>query len=100
MRVGQLSELPSGQLSEVRVGVDTYVLCNHDGTVHCFSGICPHAGGPLGQGAMHGEMIVCPWHGWEFNCVSGANDEDEDVVLERFQTIIDAGEIYIDVPQS
>lgn len=100
VRVGQLSELPPGQVSEVCLGQDTYLICNHEGIVHCLSGICPHAGGPLGQGGMHGEMIVCPWHGWEFNCLTGANDQDEDLLVEKFQTVVDAGEIYIDIPQS
>lgn len=32
---------------------------------------CPHAGGPLGEGTLDGEVVTCPWHGWEFNVRTG-----------------------------
>lgn len=32
---------------------------------------CPHAGGPLGEGTLDGEVVTCPWHGWAFNVRTG-----------------------------
>jgi nitrite reductase (NADH) small subunit len=32
---------------------------------------CPHRGGPLGQGWLEGEAVVCPWHSWAFNTHTG-----------------------------
>jgi len=32
---------------------------------------CPHRGGPLGEGDIIGNEIVCPWHLWGFDLVSG-----------------------------
>ncbi len=73
----------------------TYVLCNVDGVVHCADGICPHAGGPLAQGALYGHTIVCPWHSWEFDVRSGASD---DCSLKTFPVTIEAGRIFIQLP--
>ena len=53
---------------EALVGDGTYAVCNAGGEIHALDGICPHAGGPLGQGALHGTTLVCPWHAWEFDC--------------------------------
>ncbi|MDF1595379.1 MAG: thiamine pyrophosphate-binding protein [Acidimicrobiia bacterium] len=32
---------------------------------------CPHQGGPLGEGQVEGEYLLCPWHGYEYDPVSG-----------------------------
>src|ERR1700683_272865 len=97
-KVAALKDLPPGSLFEARVGDDTYAVCNLDGHVYASDGVCPHAGGPLGQGALHGETLVCPWHAWEFNCRTGASDLDASVKLEKFPVKIDNGDVLIDVP--
>lgn len=32
---------------------------------------CLHVGGPLGQGAVDGEYLVCPWHGRAYHLITG-----------------------------
>lgn len=83
---------------EAEVGEGTYAICNADGEVHALEGICPHAGGPLGQGALHGFTLVCPWHGWEYDCRTGANDMDPDVVVPKVAVKVQGDDILIDVP--
>jgi len=97
-QVGALDSLPPGSVTEVAIGDDTYAVCNVDGKLHCIAGTCPHAGGPLGQGALSGNFLVCPWHGWEFDCTTGKNDFDEDVQVETFRVIVEGKEIVIDIP--
>jgi nitrite reductase (NADH) small subunit len=99
VKVASLDALPPGSLMEAHVGEDSYALCNVDGEVHALEGICPHAGGPLGQGALHGETLVCPWHAWEYNCRTGLSDLDESLKLEKFPVKIENGDIFVDVPQ-
>ena len=94
----QLSEFPSGAVEELQSGETVYAVCNVDGALHCIEGTCPHAGGPLGQGNLHGNYLVCPWHGWEFDCRTGLNDFDEDVKLTTFPVVVQDGVIHIDVP--
>jgi nitrite reductase (NADH) small subunit len=96
-KVAAIENLPAGSLFEARVGEDTYAVCNVDGEVYAYDGVCPHAGGPLGQGALHGETLVCPWHAWEFNCRTGASDLDESLKLEKFPVKIENGDVLIDV---
>ena len=33
---------------------------------------CPHAGGPLSEGPLAGDVVTCPWHGSRFNVKTGA----------------------------
>jgi nitrite reductase (NADH) small subunit len=100
IQVGGLNEVPPGSVREVSHGDRTFALCNLDGKLYCLDGVCPHAGGPLGEGILQGEMLVCPWHGWEFSCVTGANDADEDLTVDQFPVTVENGRIFIDVPES
>ncbi len=103
VRVGSLSKLPPGSVMEALVGDGTYAVCNAGGEIHALDGICPHAGGPLGQGALHGTTLVCPWHAWEFDCRaqikdSGANEMDDGFLVAKFPVKIEGDDILIDVP--
>jgi len=97
VKVGPLSSLPSGEIVEVLVGDKKYAVCNVDGELHAIDGSCPHLNGPIGQGALHGEMAVCPWHAWEFNCQTGENDRNPAVKLDTFPVTVEGDEIFIDV---
>ena len=33
--------------------------------------VCPHRGGPLGQGMIEGGKLICPWHAWAFDLKTG-----------------------------
>jgi nitrite reductase (NADH) small subunit len=98
VRVKALSELPPGTLAEIQVNGSAFAICNVDGSLHCVDGVCPHAGGPLGEGNLDGENIVCPWHCWSFNCKTGANDLDEEVKLQTYPVVVQDGSILIDLP--
>ena len=86
---------------EALVGDGTYAICNAGGEIYALDGICPHSGGPLGQGALHGTTLVCPWHAWEFDCrtrikESEANEMDD--LVAKFPVRIDGDDILVDVP--
>jgi nitrite reductase/ring-hydroxylating ferredoxin subunit len=61
-------------------------------------GICPHRDAPLAQGALHGRMVVCPWHAWEFDCTTGEHDYDPGVRLRCFNVKVEDGDIFVDHP--
>ena len=64
--------LKAGEVSEVIAGGTAICVANVDGTFHALSNTCPHADGPLGEGALNGNMITCPYHGWSFDVTNGA----------------------------
>lgn len=98
VKVANIADLPPDSLQEVQVGENYYAICNVAGEIHAMSGVCLHRGGPLGQGALHGTTVVCPWHGWEWDCRTGANSFDPDQKVATFPVKVEGAEIWIDVP--
>ena len=98
VKVGTLSTLDPDSVMEAEVGEKTFAICNSGGELSAFEGVCPHEGGPLGQGNVDGGRLICPWHAWEFDCRSGVNDFDETVQLVKFPVKVEGDDILIDIP--
>jgi nitrite reductase/ring-hydroxylating ferredoxin subunit len=71
--VAHLADVPPGTVLSVRAGERWYALANVDGALHALDNNCPHNGGPLGKGELHGRELTCPWHGWRWDATSGRN---------------------------
>lgn len=85
--VGTVEELPPGQRRIVEVNGVSIGVFNVGGQYHAIRNSCPHQGAPLCQGSVRGttlpsapgeykwgrdgEIIRCPWHGWEFDLLTG-----------------------------
>ena len=72
--VGSGSELKTQSLQQVMVGSTRVALTYKDGRFSAISGTCNHVGGPLGEGRLDGDYIVCPWHYWKFHCRTGEGE--------------------------
>lgn len=95
VRVGSLAQLPPGCVMEATVNGKTYAVCNVGGELHALDGVCPHREGPLGNGALHGKMLVCPWHAWEYDCTTGENDYNPSIRLEKFAVRVEGDDIVL-----
>lgn len=80
--VGAADELARRPLQQVTVRSTRVALSYVDGVFGAIHGACNHAGGPLGQGTLEGEYVVCPWHQWRFHRVRGEGERgfEADVV--------------------
>ncbi len=96
VKVLSLAQLPPGELTEVLAGGVPIAVCNVSGEIRAIGGVCPHQSGPLGHGAMNGENIVCPWHAWEFSCVTGRNDYDPETRVVVYGVRVDGDDILVD----
>ncbi len=71
VKVAETSQLQAGKMMKVGVGGEDVVLANVDGKVHAIGGVCTHRGGPLHEGQLNGNVVVCPWHGGRFKLETG-----------------------------
>ena len=98
VKVASATALRPGEVMEVDAAGTRIALCNVAGKLHALGGECPHRGGPLGHGALHGHMIVCPWHAWEFDCTTGQNDFNPGIRLERYAVEISGDDVLLEIP--
>ncbi|MDH4348630.1 MAG: Rieske (2Fe-2S) protein, partial [Gemmatimonadota bacterium] len=62
--LGPIAELSTSPLRTIVIGRTRIALSCRDGQFGAISGACNHAGGPLGDGQLDGDYVVCPWHHW------------------------------------
>lgn len=87
--VGRIDETPAGPIGIYHVG----------SVLHAVSDVCPHAGASLCEGALEGEVVTCPRHGSQFSVTTGERVRGPaDVGLERFPVVVEAGEVFVELP--
>ena len=70
-RLGSREEVAARAPFAARLDGHAIAVFQHDGRFRALGNACNHKGGPLCDGRMRGEYVVCPWHGWEYSVVTG-----------------------------
>jgi 3-phenylpropionate/trans-cinnamate dioxygenase ferredoxin subunit len=131
--VGKVSDLPVGERKIVEAEGRSIGVFNVDGEYFALRNSCPHQAAPLCLGAIKGmtmpskpgeyvwardgEILRCPWHGWEFDITTGRSifnphrmrvkaydvtveqpgDAEEDESVETFPVSVEDGLIVLHV---
>jgi nitrite reductase (NADH) small subunit len=98
--VARLSALPPESVLEVMVDGQPYAICRTGGAVTALDGVCPHRGGPLGQGQIHEGRVICPYHLWEFDCRSGECLFDPAKSVAAYEVTLEDDNILLQVPDA
>jgi nitrite reductase/ring-hydroxylating ferredoxin subunit len=69
--LGPLAALRQRAPLLVDVGPDRFRVLEHDGRWLAHATVCPHLGGPLDEAPLEAGAVVCPWHGYRFDCETG-----------------------------
>ena len=94
VRVCPASELPAeGEVGEFTVQGRSLCVARVDGAIAVLDGVCPHEGGPLGEGIVEDGRVVCPWHGYAFEVHTGASLQDPEVRAEILESVVEDEEL-------
>jgi nitrite reductase (NADH) small subunit len=116
--IGTLDEFHEGERKIIEVNGRSVGVYRLSGKLHSLLNYCPHQGAQLCQGfitpwvqsprpgefkyVQEGEIVKCPWHGWEFEIKSGCMVVDNkvrtrtyDITVETFDLSVDKGKVYI-----
>ncbi len=92
------SELPpEGEAREFSCGSKPICVANVNGVITAMDNICLHRGGPLGQGVIEGNKIVCPWHGWQWDPRTGAASHDPKTKVSVYPIKVEDGNVMIEL---
>ena len=98
VKIGTRADLPpEGEAKEVEVGGRTVCLANLNGTVSAIDNVCLHRGGPLGQGVIEGDKLVCPWHGWQYDPKTGQAVHNPAAKVTVYPLKFEGDDVYVEV---
>ncbi|HLG22354.1 MAG TPA: Rieske (2Fe-2S) protein [Candidatus Manganitrophaceae bacterium] len=97
IKVAQTGEIPSGKGKVIRVEGKEIALFKSEGAVYALDNLCPHEGGPLGQGALKEGVVTCPWHLWRFNVRDGAMAEEPALKVACFNVKVEGENVLLDI---
>ena len=95
-RVAQLSKLDANHATRVIVDGKKILLVRDGDAVHAYAAECPHAGGPLEEGALCNGKIICPWHKGAFDMSTGEVLEPPALVaLDRYPVTVTGDDVMV-----
>jgi 3-phenylpropionate/trans-cinnamate dioxygenase ferredoxin subunit len=113
--VASVGEIPPGGRKLVEVEGRTIVIFNLSGEYFALLDRCPHQGGSLCRGKLgglveseepghytysrRGEIVRCPWHGWEFDVRTGKSwCEPRKVRVRSYPVSVEPGARLVEGP--
>jgi len=92
-------ELEPGTVRQVTLDGRVIALGRgEDGTLFAFDNMCAHQGGPLGQGYVEGDTLVCPIHGWSYHIADGSCTMLPALKITKHPVREEAGEVVVELP--
>jgi 3-phenylpropionate/trans-cinnamate dioxygenase ferredoxin subunit len=96
--VAKTSEIAPGTTRRVVADSAEILLCNVEGKIYAIEDVCTHDGGPLDQGTLEGECVVCPRHGATFDVRTGdALTLPAVVPLMTFDVSVEGDDIFVEL---
>ncbi|MCA9156976.1 MAG: non-heme iron oxygenase ferredoxin subunit [Planctomycetales bacterium] len=98
IKVAEISDIPPGSSKFVDADGLLLALFNIDGVFYALDDACPHQGAPLSEGEIRGCVVVCPWHGWEFDVTSGKRVNPFGAPnTETYRVVVEGNDVMIDL---
>lgn len=99
VRVADPAEIPEGEGREFVVGSRIVAVFRTATGWAAIDGICSHAGGPIAQGKVNGNVVTCPWHGWQYDLSTGHHCLNSRIQQSCFQIEEIGSDLFVTVPE-
>lgn len=95
-RVAAIDEIPERGGIAVDVGEKRIALFRKDGEVFALDETCPHRGGPLHSGVLDREVVLCPWHQWQFDLRTGCSPVNPLSRVKVYPVQLDGADVWLE----
>ena len=98
--ITKCSNIPLREGRAVQVGGQEIAIFNLGDRFLAVENRCPHKGGPLSEGIVSGESVICPLHGWKIGLTQGDVRRPSEIAacVRTFATRVEAGTLLLEVP--
>lgn len=93
--IANVNDLPVGRVRSYVVDGRKIALYHTESGFFASDNTCPHRGGPLGEGDLIGEEIICPWHLWGFDVATGVCTGNPEMGVVTHEVKIESDRIMI-----
>jgi len=93
--VASVADVPTGRAKTYSVAGRKIVLIHIAAGFFAADNTCPHRGGPLGEGDVISNEIVCPWHLWGFDAATGLCGGNPDIRLVTHEVRIGGDRVFV-----
>lgn len=96
---GKTTDIPLGKMIKVTVDGRDILVANIDGTYCAMDDTCTHSGASLSEGRMEGSIVVCGWHGAQFDCKTGKLAKFPAKIrdLKSYNVTVESNDVFIEV---
>lgn len=95
--IGALEDIPAQGARVVKTAQGCVaVFRTADDRVFALNDRCPHKGGPLSEGIVHGTSVTCPLHAWVFSLETGLATGADEGAVASFPVRVEGGRILLD----
>ncbi len=96
VKVAEVGSIKNGEGISVEIEGKLIAIFNCDGRFYATDNGCPHRGGPLGEGLLEGTVVICPWHGWEYDVTSGECLTNPKVRIQAYPVKVEGSDVLVD----
>ena len=101
VKLCSVQDVPLGGMRQFDLKDEEILVVNLDGKFYGLEARCSHAGAPLAEGEMDGDILVCPWHHSRFSVIDGSVvTSPARVPLKVYRCLVKDGSILIDFQAS
>jgi nitrite reductase (NADH) small subunit len=94
--IGVESDIPVEGARVVRTPFgDIAVFRTGSGEIFAIDDRCPHRGGPLSQGIVHGDTVTCPLHNWVISLKTGEAQGADTGCVRTFAIRVEHGTVLL-----
>lgn len=98
VRLCGVAEAPvDGEVMEAEAQGTAVCLARVRGELAALDNVCPHRQGPLGQGWVEGDAVICPWHSWSFNAKTGLAEYPVSEKVAVFPVRVEGDDVLVDL---
>ncbi|MGA0542212.1 nitrite reductase small subunit NirD [Neotabrizicola sp. VNH66] len=100
IEIGPLSDIPPQGARVVKTPQGCIaVFRTATDQVFALTDRCPHKGGPLSEGIVHGDRVTCPLHNWVFDMNTGAAQGADVGQVGTWPARVQGGQVFLDLSQ-
>lgn len=98
VEVGQINDIPKlgARVVQTKQG-DIAVFRNSQDEIFALRDKCPHKGGPLSQGIVHGKTVTCPLHNWKISLQDGEALAPDQGCSGVYETRLEGEKIFLNL---